>query len=103
MKHSSVVLFGAVKERENKPRISHSLQGLDATQYTREKGKETITILNKTVDGSTAGFWAKASYSLNQSKIPLKIVCGCYPGIYGVAPCPILIPRLCKKFDPAMS
>lgn len=56
MKHSSVVLFGAVKERENKPRISHSLQGLDVTQYTREKGKEAITILNKTVDGSTAGF-----------------------------------------------
>ena len=51
MKHSSVALFGTVKERENKPRISHSVQGLGVTQYTGEKGKEeAFPILNKTVD-----------------------------------------------------
>lgn len=55
MKHSIVALFGTVKQRENKPRISHSVQGLGVTQYTHEQGKEeAFTILKKTVDRKPA-------------------------------------------------
>jgi len=78
--------------------------GVDVTLYTHEKGEEeAVTMLNKTADRKTAVSGAKSSYSLNQNKTLLKIGCDCYPGLYSVVACPVLIPRPGEKFEPAIS